>query len=188
MTERRSGLGRWVCDTNVIVSGLLWPRGIVGHAFALMTRHGSKLLMSEATLGELHHVLFGPKFDRFASHTVRSDFLNALMPLVELVPASAPIRACRDPRDDMFLEVALHGNADALVSGDEDLCVLHPFHNVPILRPTEFVALFASPDDPQAQLPHAVQDPGPAYRTGRMPDLLAAFLNRRHGIHAASAR
>lgn len=183
MTERRSGFGRWVCDTHVLVSGLLWPRGTAGRAFALATQRGGKLLMSEATLGELHHVLFRPKFDRFASRAIRADFLAALMPLVELVPASAPVRACRDPKDDKFLEVALHGNADALISGDDDLCVLDPFHGVPILRPVQFVALFEPPDDvQQAPPPHTLREPRPSYTSARMPDLLAAFLARRHGL------
>ena len=184
MTERRSGFGRWVCDTNVIVSGLLWRRGTAGEAFALSTRHGSKLLMSEATLGELHRVLFRPKFDRFVTRDIRAGFLTALMPLVELVPPSTPIRACRDPKDDMFLEVAVHGNADALISGDADLGVLHPFLGLPILKPAQFVALFGSPDDQPAAFSRAMQEPIPKYRTGRMPDGLAAFLAQRHGIDA----
>lgn len=187
MTERRGGFGRWVCDTNVIVSGLLWRRGTAGRAFALLTRHGSTLLMSEATLGELHRVLLRPKFDRFETRAVRLDFLNALMPLVELVPASAPIRACRDPGDDMFLEVAVHGSADALISGDEDLCVLHPFHGVPVLRPAQLMTLFGLPDDPAASPSRSLQEPTPAYQTSRMPVQLAAFLAQRHGIHAESA-
>ncbi len=49
------------------------------------------------------------------------------------------IRACRDPKDDKFLEVAVHGRADAIVTGDEDLLVLHPLRGIAILTPREYV-------------------------------------------------
>ena len=49
---------------------------------------------------------------------------------------------CRDPKDDKFLDVAVAGHADALVSGDEDLLVLHPFQGIPIVQPAEFLAMF----------------------------------------------
>jgi len=39
---------------------------------------------------------------------------------------------------DFLLEVALEGNVDYLVTGDEDLLVLNPFHNIKIIKPKEF--------------------------------------------------
>ena len=48
------------------------------------------------------------------------------------------VSACRDPKDDKFLHVALNGNAEAIVAGDRDLLVLDPFHGVRILSPTAF--------------------------------------------------
>lgn len=53
------------------------------------------------------------------------------------VPAGLPVPECRDPRDVPFLELAMAGQADALVSGDRDLLVLKPDFPVPILRPGE---------------------------------------------------
>jgi uncharacterized protein len=50
------------------------------------------------------------------------------------------IQACRDPNDDKFLEAALAGKADCIVSGDTDLLVITPFEEIPILRPAEFLA------------------------------------------------
>jgi uncharacterized protein len=163
-TERRAGFGRWVCDTNVLISALLRPQGTAGRAFGRAVQHG-KLLVSQPTLAELHDVLFRPKFDRYVSHAVRSQFLADLMPLLELVPASAAIRACRDPKDDKFLEVAVHGNADALISGDEDLLLLHPFHGVPFLAPAAFIARFESsgPGDDEAASAPVLQEPRAAY-------------------------
>jgi predicted nucleic acid-binding protein len=47
--------------------------------------------------------------------------------------------ACRDPTDDKFLELAVSGNADLILSGDKDLLTLHPFRGIPIVTPAAFV-------------------------------------------------
>ena len=49
------------------------------------------------------------------------------------------IAVCRDPKDDKFLEVAVAGEADVIVSGDQDLLVLHPFGGIPIIPPVAFL-------------------------------------------------
>ncbi|MBD2777542.1 putative toxin-antitoxin system toxin component, PIN family [Iningainema sp. BLCCT55] len=48
------------------------------------------------------------------------------------------ISICRDPKDNKFLEVALGGSADYLVTGDNDLLVLSPFRGIPIITPVQF--------------------------------------------------
>jgi putative PIN family toxin of toxin-antitoxin system len=59
--------------------------------------------------------------------------------VAEFVTISRPVRACRDPRDDMILEVAVNGAANAIVTGDGDLLTLHPFMGVPILSPADWL-------------------------------------------------
>jgi PIN domain len=49
------------------------------------------------------------------------------------------IVACRDPTDDKFLELAVNGHADLIVSGDGDLLALNPFRDIPIVTPAAFV-------------------------------------------------
>lgn len=46
---------------------------------------------------------------------------------------------CRDPKDDMYLELALSGKADCIITGDPDLLVLNSFENIPIITPKEFL-------------------------------------------------
>jgi putative PIN family toxin of toxin-antitoxin system len=58
----------------------------------------------------------------------------------DLVMPAHKVTACRDPKDDKFLEAALAGAADCIVSGDADLLDLTPFEDIPILRPAEFLA------------------------------------------------
>jgi uncharacterized protein len=53
------------------------------------------------------------------------------------VDISFPIRACRDPRDDKFLEVAVYGHADLILTGDADLLALHPFRGIAIVAPAK---------------------------------------------------
>ena len=49
------------------------------------------------------------------------------------------VTACRDATDDKFLELAVNGKADVIVSGDADLLVLNPFRGIPIVTPAAFV-------------------------------------------------
>jgi len=99
------------------------------------------LLASEATLAEFRAVLMRDKFDGAVDRLLREHILREYEQLCTLVPVPAPIRACRDPRDDKFLEVAVHGRADLIVSGDLDLLALHPFHDVAIVTPAEYLGL-----------------------------------------------
>jgi uncharacterized protein len=53
------------------------------------------------------------------------------------------IKLCRDAKDDKYLELALSGKADCIISNDEDLLVLNPFENIPIITPKEFLDRYA---------------------------------------------
>lgn len=98
------------------------------------------LLVSEATMGELADVLARPKLDPYVSVEERQQFLRLLGRIFEMVPILHRIRACRDPKDDKFLEAAVNGEADIIISGDRDLVDLHPFRGISILTPAEFLA------------------------------------------------
>ena len=66
-------------------------------------------------------------------------FLAELARVVELVAITQRITLCRDPRDDKFLELALAGRADFLVTGDVDLLTLDPFHGTAIMDPATYL-------------------------------------------------
>jgi uncharacterized protein len=59
-----------------------------------------------------------------------------------LVDISETINICRDPKDNMLLELAISGKANVIVSGDSDLLVLHPFRDIAILQPQVFLTIF----------------------------------------------
>ena len=129
---------RVVFDTNVLISALLLsrskPRQAVDAAFL-----AGKVLLSEATLLELHEVLSRPKFDKYISSQGRSEFLTALVRDAELVTVTASITDCRDPKDNLYLELAVSGSATHLVSGDSDLLVMNPFRGIEVLSPQKFL-------------------------------------------------
>ncbi|MEI8165991.1 MAG: putative toxin-antitoxin system toxin component, PIN family [Chloroflexales bacterium] len=134
MTMRK----RYVFDTNTLVSAALFTQSVPQQAFAHALLTG-QLLMSALTANELTTVLLRSKFDRYLARARREQFLSSLLPQSCLVAAPGTIIACRDPKDDMFLDLAVHGDAAAIITGDADLLVLHPFRAISILTPHQFV-------------------------------------------------
>jgi putative PIN family toxin of toxin-antitoxin system len=129
---------RIVFDTNALVSYFLVTDSVPGQA-ARKAAGEAIFLASQATLDELADVLSRRKFDPYAPLEDRKSFVKLMAATVELVPITALIRACRDPKDDKFLEVAVNGRADLIVSGDKDLLALDPFHDVRIVTPAQYL-------------------------------------------------
>ncbi|MDO9300156.1 MAG: putative toxin-antitoxin system toxin component, PIN family [Anaerolineales bacterium] len=130
--------GRFVFDTNVIVSALLFKKSVVRESLD-KARTAGIILLSLDVIEELHNVLSRPAFDRYIEEEDRLKFLALLIKEAAIVEIAERLRECRDPKDDKFLELSVNGNASLIVSGDKDLQVLHPFRNIPILSPREFL-------------------------------------------------
>lgn len=129
---------RVVVDTNALISRLLLPTSVPGQAVRKAVDE-AQILVSEATIEELADVLSRAKFDPYITIEERQEFLRRLGRIAEMVPVVHVIRACRDPEDDKFLELAVNGAADLIVTGDNDLLVLHPFRDIPILTPASYL-------------------------------------------------
>jgi putative PIN family toxin of toxin-antitoxin system len=129
---------RIVVDTNVLVSRLLAADSVPGQAVRVARRNG-RLLVSEDTMNELAGVLSRAKLDRYISLEDRKQFLRQLVRIAEFVSIVQVARACRDPKDDKFLEVALNGKADLIITGDADLLALHSWREVKILSSGDFL-------------------------------------------------
>jgi len=129
---------RVVIDTNVIVSAVLLPRSVPRQALDAAQQRG-RLLMSAETIMEIDEVLRRPKFEKYVEEELRLEFLAGLVRDATIVSITDRVDLCRDARDNKFLEVALNGSASHLISGDEDLLVLHPFRGTDILRPHAFL-------------------------------------------------
>ena len=129
---------RCVIDTNVFVSAALFSPSVPRQAVSKALR-GGLLLFSECTMDELKEVLFRPKFDRYVSRKERTLLLAQLGSVAEFVPIIQLVRECRDPRDDKFLEVALNGRADLIITGDADLLGMHPWRGIAVLSPAKYL-------------------------------------------------
>lgn len=132
-------VGRFVVATNTLVSRLLLSGSIPAQAVHKAIRSGD-LLFSRATLMELNEVLRRPKFDRYLAPNDRDHFIHLLARLAIMVEVTHAVQCCRDPKDNKFLEVAINGRADALISDDGDLLELNPFRGIPILSSLEFLS------------------------------------------------
>ena len=134
---------RAVVDTNVLVRALIKPHGTVGPVL-LRLRHGEyTLLYAGSLLEELVDVLNRPRIrEKYQLTDLDIQTVVSLILLRgEVVVPEERITACRDPKDDKFLEVAVAGKADVIVSGDQDLLVLHPFAGIPIVPPAAFLQM-----------------------------------------------
>lgn len=131
---------RYVFDTNVIISAMLFKNETPGVALARAYNTG-EILVSIPLMRELHDVVSRPKFDRYVTGSERMRFLGLLLRDAQLVEIIESIRVCRDPKDDQVLELAVGGRADWIITGDADLLVLDPFRGIRIIAPADFPGL-----------------------------------------------
>lgn len=133
-----NNLPNYVLDTNIFVSALLFknsqPRRALDKA-----RHQGTILMSESIWQEITEVLTRPKFERYVSSIERDLFITWLGELVYFVEISKAVNVCRDAKDDKFLELAVNGDAELIVSGDQDLLILNPFFGISIITARDFL-------------------------------------------------
>lgn len=132
---------RAVIDTNVLVSAVILPTSAIGTVLRLMRHDRFTPLYCHETIEELARVLARPRL-RTKYHVDERD-IRTVLDLVLLrgtaIELAERVTVCRDPKDDVFLSLALSGSADFIVSGDNDLLSLHSFRGIPIITPAEFM-------------------------------------------------
>src|SRR5215472_16428606 len=128
---------RVVVDTNALVSRLLLPGSVPGRAVRRAVAE-AQLLASDDTIIELADVLARRKFDPYVTVGERQEFLRLFDRIAERIPIVHIVRVCRDPKDDRFLELAINGGAQLIITGDSDLLALHPFRGLDILTPARY--------------------------------------------------
>ena len=127
---------RIVADTNIFASASLKESSFPAIVVRWLDQYGG-LLKSHATERQLIEVLQRPYFAARISPTFWIA-VHRILAQAELVPIVEQVTACRDPTDDKFLELAINGHADLIVTGDNDLLVLSPFRGIPIVTPAAF--------------------------------------------------
>ena len=132
---------RFVLDNNILVSALLVKNSAPFWVIKKVEEMGV-ILYSEATLLELNQVLNRKKFVKYFTVEEKQEFIVKLIESAELVAITESIDVCRDPKDNKFLELAVSGEADFIISGDRDLLVLNPFRNIEIITANDFLTRF----------------------------------------------
>ncbi len=131
---------RYVFDTNILISALLISNSLPAQALKKAENSGT-VLYSADVLQEIKEVLFRPKFSPYISGDDVVGFLARIVRSWEEISIIQTVAICRDPKDNKFLELALNGNADFLITGDNDLLVLNPYRSTKIIKPAEFLSL-----------------------------------------------
>ncbi len=131
----------FVFDTNTIVSLALLPNSVNKQALQKAESLG-RVVFSDEIIDEITTVLLRPKFDKYLSVEDRLEFISRVEARYERVKTYSSFTDCRDPKDNMFLNLAFDANATCLISGDRDLLVLNPFHEIPIVSAGNFLKTF----------------------------------------------
>ena len=130
-----------VLDTNTVLSSLLFNQSKLSQFRAFWQSEKIFPLASKATISELIRVLAYPKFK--LSSLEQQVFLAEYLPYIETitkVEKMADSSICRDINDVMFLELALVGKADYLITGDKDLLDIQQMFKFKIITPSEFIS------------------------------------------------
>jgi uncharacterized protein len=138
---------RAILDTNVLVSGLISPRGAPAALLSLLPSGAFELVVSTDLMEELEDVLTRPKF-RSRLSAIQSEqyiaFLRRFGVIVDDATASSDV-VCDDPEDQFLVDLYETSRADCIVSGDPHLQRLRS--RVPVFTPAEFLRLITMDDD-----------------------------------------
>ena len=137
---------RAVLDANVFVSALLSPRGFPSKILAAWHAERFHLVISPAILEEISRVFHYPKI-ALRHHWSEGEsglFIEDLAHLAILTPGERTLNViAEDPSDNRYLECAVEGGAEYIVSGDQHLLQLATYQGIKILTPREFLAVLA---------------------------------------------
>lgn len=127
---------RVVLDTNVLVSGIFW-KGVPQNILAAWAQGKFTVVISGDILDEYLAVL--KRID--AVGTIAEQWALFIIEHAQVVKDSGLVKLSRDSADDKFINTAIVGRADHIVSGDDDLLSLHTKSPVTIISPRKFATM-----------------------------------------------
>lgn len=122
---------RIAVDTNIWISFLIGKT--LSRLTDLIIDDKVQIIFSDEQLDELINVVHRPKFQKYFDPENVQELLSLIYSKVEFVQITDHFLECRDAKDNFLLDLMASGKADYLVTGDEDLLVLNPFHNIQIV-------------------------------------------------------
>jgi putative PIN family toxin of toxin-antitoxin system len=128
---------RVVLDTNVLVSALLFS-GVTSRLISLWQGGSIIVLLSRDILEEYLRVLSYPKFE-LSEAEIKDLMEEELLPYVTVIKPKRRLHVVeRDPSDNKFLECAVSGQAQVIISGDKDLLSIGKYRQIHIQTPAQF--------------------------------------------------
>ena len=129
-----------VIDTNVLLSGLMYPEGTPGRMIAAWIENRFDVVLSLDQLAEIGRVLEYPKIRRKLGWDDQKieQFIKQLYIRAEVIElGEISVEVAGDPDDAPILQTLIATHADILVTGDRDLLALREAY--PIETPVEFL-------------------------------------------------
>ncbi len=129
---------RIVLDTNILISGLLYP-GKPRKLIDLAINGRIEVVSSWEMIGELREVLARDKFG--LSKTEQLEMVNFIISMSRMVVLKSRFKIVKDPDDDMVANTAYDGKVAYIVSGDKHLLELKKFSGIRIVKASEMLKL-----------------------------------------------
>ena len=137
---------RAVLDVNVLISGIISPRGAPAQILDLWREERFVVVTSGPILAEFEAVAGQPVLrNRYGLTPARVvHLLQGLRRFAIVTPAEVQVTGVvRDPDDDKLLACALEANADYVVTGDNDLLALGQYQSVALVAPAVFLRVLS---------------------------------------------
>jgi hypothetical protein len=131
---------RVVIDTNIWI-GFLIGKTLSGLSETII-KDNIRIIFSKELFDELIEVLQCPKFKKYFSQENIRELISLLYSKTERTEITEYFRYCRDPKDNFLLDLCVSGNADYLITSDDDLLALNPFRGVKIINYRQFREIY----------------------------------------------
>lgn len=136
-------MSRAVIDTNIFIRTIIKPLGSVAPIIVRIREGKFELIYSQWLLDELKEKLEARRIkDRYKlSDKQIQELIETITGFGKEVEPTRTVTVCRDVDDNHVIEAALEGNADYVVTGDNDLLSLKQFENIRFIQPKEFLEI-----------------------------------------------
>lgn len=138
---------RVVLDTNVLVSAILMPGSSPARILELALAGRLRWIISPGIIREMGLVFQYPKIKKAMkkqrlSYRAVEEVILKMLKVAAITPGKMIAQGVsRDPSDNMILSCAAEGQADFVISGDQDLTKLGSYEGIRIVDPASFLQL-----------------------------------------------
>lgn len=135
---------RVVIDTNIWVSMALGSRVVSEQMAYLLQDPNLDVFVSAELLEELTDTLAKPRLQKYLSHNRTKNLFDLIWEKAKLTVVDSTETFCRDKKDDFIINLAIDANASFIITGDQDLLVLHPIRHISICTLSSFLSISPS--------------------------------------------